>query len=64
MKIAVPYFDGCPSYERALQNLEEVLAEQGPMGMAPKSGFGATGRYLLSAIGTQPEVLTLLGRFM
>lgn len=29
MKIELLYFDGCPSYRQALQNLEEVLAEEG-----------------------------------
>lgn len=29
MKIELLYFDGCPSYQRALQNLKEVLAEEG-----------------------------------
>jgi hypothetical protein len=29
MKIELLYFDGCPTYQRALQNLKEVLAEEG-----------------------------------
>ncbi len=29
MKIELLYFEGCPSYQRALQNLKEVLAEEG-----------------------------------
>ncbi len=29
MKIGLLYFDGCPSYQQALQNLEEVIAEEG-----------------------------------
>lgn len=29
MKIELLYFDGCPSYQQALQNLKEVLAEEG-----------------------------------
>lgn len=29
MKIELLYFDGCPTYRRALQNLREVLAEEG-----------------------------------
>jgi hypothetical protein len=28
MKIELLYFDGCPSYQQALQNLEEVIAEE------------------------------------
>ncbi|MBI3952195.1 MAG: DUF2703 domain-containing protein [Acidobacteria bacterium] len=29
MKIELLYFDGCPSYQQALQNLKEVLVEEG-----------------------------------
>jgi len=29
MKIELLYFDGCPSYQQALQNLKEVVAEEG-----------------------------------
>lgn len=29
MKIELLYFDGCPSYEHALRNLREVVAEEG-----------------------------------
>jgi hypothetical protein len=29
MKIKLLYFDGCPSYQEALQNLREALAEDG-----------------------------------
>lgn len=29
MKIELLYFEGCPSYKQALQNLKEVLAEEG-----------------------------------
>ncbi|MCI0421820.1 MAG: DUF2703 domain-containing protein [Acidobacteria bacterium] len=29
MKIELLYFDGCPSYEHALRNLREVIADEG-----------------------------------